>query len=50
VLCNNDEVRYKILSGDVENETIIVFSYSLPSVLNDRYEMNFEYIIVRRIE
>lgn len=50
VLCNNDEIHYKILSGDVENETKIVFSYSLSSVSADRYEMNFTYIIVRRIK
>lgn len=50
IICNNDEVHYKILSGDVENETRIVFSYSLSSVLEDRYEMNFTYTVVRRIQ
>lgn len=50
VLSNNDEIRYKILSSDVKNETKIVFSYSLSSALVDSYEMNFTYIIVRRIK
>ena len=50
VLCNNDEIHYKILSGDVENETTIVFSYSLVTKQEKQYEMNFTYIIVRRID
>lgn len=49
VLCNNDEIHYKILSGTVESETKIIFSYSLSSAFADEYEMNFTYIIVRRI-
>lgn len=50
VLCNNNEIHYQILSGDVEDETKIVFSLSLPSATVDRYEMNFTYVIVRRIK
>ncbi len=49
ILCNNDDVQYKILSGNVENETKIIFSYTLPSELTDIYEVNFTYVIVRRI-
>ena len=49
VLCNNDEIHYKILSGTVESETKIIFSYSLSSAFADEYEMSFTYIIVRRI-
>lgn len=50
VLCNNDEIHYKILSGDVENQTKIIFSFYLPSATTDRYETNFTYVIVRRIK
>lgn len=50
VLSNNDEIKYKILSGNVEDETKIVFSYSLSSVPVDNYEINFTYVIVRRIQ
>ena len=49
VLCNNDEIHYTILSGNVRDETRILFSYSLQSVLTDKYEINFTYIVVRRI-
>lgn len=49
VLCNNDDIHYKILSGSVENEAKIIFSYSLSSAYTGEYEMNFTYIIVRRI-
>jgi len=50
VLSNNDEIRYKILSSDIKNETKIVFSYSLSSALVDNYELNFTYVIIRRIK
>ena len=50
VLSNNDEIQYKILSSDVKSETKIVFSYSLSSALADNYELNFTYVIVRRIK
>lgn len=49
VLCNNDEIHYKILSGTVENKTKIIFSYSMSSTFTDEYEINFTYIIIRRI-
>ena len=50
VLCNNDEIHYKILSGEMEDKTKIVFSYSLSSASVNKYEMNFTYIVVRRIK
>lgn len=50
VLCNNDEIHYKIISGEVENETKIVFSLNLTSVPTNKYEVNFTYAIIRRIE
>lgn len=50
VLCNNDEIHYRILSGDVENETKIIFSFALPSAPVDRYEANFTYVIIRSIK
>lgn len=50
VLCNNEDIHYSILSGNSENETKIIFSYSLTSPSADIYEMNFTYIIVRRIK
>ncbi len=50
ILCNDEEIHYKILSGDVENKTKVVFSYSLSSAPLDKYEINFTYVIVRRIK
>lgn len=50
VLLSNDDIHYKILSGDVENETRIVFWTSLSSAIVDKYEINFTYVIVRRIK
>lgn len=50
VLCNNDEINYKIFSGDVENETRIVFSVYLPSEAIDVQEIDFTYVIIRRID
>jgi len=50
VLCNNDEIHYKILSGDVEDKTKIVFAFSLSSPSANKYIMNFTYIVVRRIK
>lgn len=50
ILCNNENVHYKILSGNMENETVIVFSYVLSSPADAVYEVNFSYTIVRRIK
>lgn len=50
VLCNNDEIHYKILSGNKESETKIIFSFYLTSPPTDKYEVNFTYVIVRRIK
>ncbi|CCY67287.1 deoxyUTP pyrophosphatase [Clostridium sp. CAG:678] len=50
VLCNNDDINYKIISGNKENETKIIFSISLSSAPVNKYEINFSYIVVRSIE
>ncbi len=50
VLCNNDEIHYKLLSGKTKDETKIIFSTNLSSPLSDNYEINFTYAIIRRIE
>lgn len=50
ILSNNDEIQYKILSSDVKSETKIVFSYTLSSTLTENYEVNFTYVIIRRIK
>lgn len=50
VLCNNDEINYKLISGDMVNETKIVFSTSLTRAPVDKYEIDFTYVIVRRIK
>lgn len=50
ILSNNDALQYKILSSDKKNETKIIFSYSLPAVLADNYELNFTYVVVRRVK
>ena len=48
VLCNNDEIHYKIISGDVENQSKIVFYAFVDSAPSDDYEIGFTYVIVRR--
>lgn len=50
VMCNNDDIKYRIISGNKENETKIIFSVSLSSAPAEKYEMNFTYAIVRRIK
>lgn len=50
IICNNDEIYYKILSGDTEDETKIIFSFSLSSPPTDVYEINFTYSILRSIQ
>ena len=50
VLCNNDDIHYKIISGNTESETSIEFTYVLNAPAQERYEIDFSYIIVRRPE
>lgn len=50
VLCNNNEIDYKIMSGSIENESKIIFSLSLPSAPVEKYETDFTYVIIRRID
>ena len=49
VLCNNNDVKYKILSGDLDNTTKIIFTANLSSATINEYEINFLYVIIRRI-
>ena len=50
VLCDNDSISYKIISGDNQNESKIIFSYNLSSKTTNIYEVSFTYAIVRRVE
>lgn len=50
VLCNNDELNYKILSGDTKEHTRIVFYTDLNSPAAEEYTINFTYSIIRRIK
>lgn len=50
VLCNNDDIHYRIISGDVENESKIIFSVVTASPMTNQHEVNFSYVIVRRIK
>lgn len=48
VLCNNDDISYRIASGNTNDESIITFTYELSSKTNTDYEINFTYVIVKR--
>lgn len=50
ILCNNDEIHYKILSGDVENQCRIIFYTSTTIAASEKYEIGFTYAIVRRLQ
>lgn len=50
ILCNNDNIKYRIVSGDTQDTTRIIFSYSLLAPSDDKYEINFTYSVIRRIE
>lgn len=50
VLCNNNEIDYKIMSGNTENESQIIFSLSLSSAPVEKYKVDFTYVIIRRID
>lgn len=50
ILCNNDDIEYEVLSGDVENETKILFSICLPTEQIDRTKIEFTYTIIRRVK
>ena len=41
VLCNNDDIGYRISSGNTDDESVVVFTYELTSAANDDYEVNF---------
>ena len=48
VLCNNDDIGYRISSGSSDEESIITFTYELTSAVNEDYEISFTYVIVKR--
>lgn len=48
ILCNNDDIHFKLLSGDALNETKIIFSYEDYSSVEVRREIVFSYVVVRR--
>ena len=50
VLCNNDMVNYRLLNGSREDETILLFYYHTDKEQVSRYEINFTYTVVRRID
>lgn len=49
VLCNNEDIHFELLSGNTANETIIIFSYDGPFDDQIMREIDFTYIVVRRI-
>ena len=50
ILCNNNEINYKILSGDTKDHTKIIFSTQLNSPATEEYTITFTYTILRRVE
>ena len=48
VLFNNDNIQFELFSGNVSSETRIVFSYTDFSPTNNRREIEFTYVVVRR--
>lgn len=48
VLCNNNDVHYKIESGSTTDESVITFSYLLDVETNIDTEISFSYVIIRR--
>lgn len=49
VLCNNDNIRFEIFSGDDSGTTKIVFSYKLDTPQINKYEIDFKYVILRKV-
>ena len=50
ILCNSEEISYKIISGSKENETKILFSTTLSQALVEEYQVNFTYTVIKRVE
>lgn len=50
VLCNNNSVTSRIFSSDKENESRIVFSYKREKSTDEQYEVDFNYMVLRRID
>lgn len=48
ILCNNDDIHFELFSGNTENETRILFSYNSRFSSQDKREIAFSYVIVRR--
>ncbi|MBQ8010526.1 MAG: hypothetical protein IJ265_03130 [Oscillospiraceae bacterium] len=49
VLCNYDGVTYKIFSGNKDGMANIVFSYELESANSSKCEIEFTYIVIRKV-
>lgn len=50
VICNNDHIHYELVSGNTEKETVIVFTYIYETASQVTNEIDFSYIIIRRVE
>lgn len=48
ILCNHDGINFEIFSGD-DGTTDIVFSYKLKTPQSNKYEIDFTYIVVRKV-
>lgn len=49
VLCNNDGVSFEIFSGNDNGTTSIVFSYKLETPQSNKYEVDFTYVVLRKV-
>lgn len=49
VLCNNDKIHYELFSNG-NDSTNIVFTYSLDNVLSTKYEIDFTYVVLTKME
>lgn len=49
VLCNHDGINFEIYSGNNNGTTNIVFSYRLEKPQSNKYEVDFTYVVLRKV-
>lgn len=49
ILCNRNDIKYEIFSGNQPNKCNIVFTYELKSTQTNKTEIDFTYTIVKKV-
>lgn len=49
ILCNHDNIGFEIFSGKKEGTSDIVFSYKIEEVQQNDFEIDFSYVVVKRV-